>query len=250
MSYWNREFVEFAPSINCPLSCRKTMCNTELISKNYKGDIYMSYKTFIKCLHNIPKDVDLAFVGHSEPFLNPDFVSMLITAHQEGYKIGVFTTLYNATFKDVELIKDIPFEIFMVHLPDGKNLKFNYSPDYGKVLHYVMNNFKNVDFISMNKNFVDCGNKNYNGYRHFGRCLRFSYPQLHVLTDGHIEPCCQSLVFGGYPLGDLKTTRYEVIRELYKKTLPFDFCNRCSMFDSYLRWFYLRFRPIIKRFLK
>lgn len=243
MSYWNRPFVEFCPSMFCPFNC--DVCPQEQVREHYEGNALMDYKTFKECLFNVPKNIDITFAGYSEPFINPDFVSMLILASQEGYKIGVFTTLKYAKISDIGLIKDIDFEMFRVHLPDGKHLKFQYSSEYGKVLHYTNMNIKNVSYITMTNEFVDCGNVKYNNHRRFGKCLKFDYPQFQVLPDGNVLPCCQTIYFDNKNLGNLKNTSYDDLVKRYYLGIPMNYCHDCINYTGYKRYLYLRYRPLL-----
>ena len=54
-------------------SCMCEYCPQTTFIKQYtskKRDIDMTMETFVKCLDNIPREVDLHFTGYVEPFLN------------------------------------------------------------------------------------------------------------------------------------------------------------------------------------
>ncbi|MFH1641724.1 MAG: SPASM domain-containing protein [Nanoarchaeota archaeon] len=81
----------------------------------------MSFDTFKTCIDKIPPRVNIGFSGMCEPWLNPECTKMLIYAHERGHKLEVFTTLVDMKIADIDLISDIPFLEFCVHLPsDGK----------------------------------------------------------------------------------------------------------------------------------
>jgi len=109
----------------------------------------MSFETFKKYLSKIPTNVRIDFSGMSEPWLNKNCTKMLLEAHKRGFKIAVYTTCIGMTKKDFKRIRDIPFDIFVVHLPDAENrTKICINKKYLSVLEEICKNPpKKIKFI-------------------------------------------------------------------------------------------------------
>lgn len=82
----------------------------------------MSLEDFKKCIHSVPESICISFSGFCEPWMNPVCTQMILHAHQKGHALRVNTTLVGVNRGDIELLKDIPFIKFVVHLPDNKGL--------------------------------------------------------------------------------------------------------------------------------
>ncbi len=82
----------------------------------------LSLRTFKTCLDSVPVNICISFSGFCEPWMNPDCTRMILHAHQKGHQIRVNTSLVGIRPEDVELLKDIPFIKFVVHLPDNKGM--------------------------------------------------------------------------------------------------------------------------------
>lgn len=81
----------------------------------------MTPETFRACIDKLPKDTRIDFSGMCEPWLNKDCTDMVLYAHEKGFPITVYTTLVGMSIEDFGKIKDIPFEEFVVHVPDDQN---------------------------------------------------------------------------------------------------------------------------------
>jgi sulfatase maturation enzyme AslB (radical SAM superfamily) len=112
--------MEITTRIGCINRC--SYCPQEKLIHAYKNvsDILeMDMDTFKTCIDKTPTDVRIHFSGFSEPWLNPRCTEMVVYAHSRGHRIEVFTTLVGMTSNDIEILKKIPFERFIVHLPDS-----------------------------------------------------------------------------------------------------------------------------------
>lgn len=99
----------------------------------------MTIDMFEKCISTVPTNICLSFSGFSEPWLNPDCTSMILLAHQKGYKIRANTTLAGMCKVDMERLAAIPFVKFVVHLPDDKKLtKIKVDDQYLQVLDVLL----------------------------------------------------------------------------------------------------------------
>ena len=151
--------MEISTNIACRVQC--DFCPQELLIEEYstKNNIenisygqptQMSFDTFKKCLSTIPKSIIIGFTGYTEPFLNPECSKMIIYAYESGYPIEVFTTLVGMTLEDVELIKQVKFKTFHIHLPDAENIaKIAVNNDYINILKKILNDIPNVTGMSM-----------------------------------------------------------------------------------------------------
>ena len=157
-NYKKNGTMEITTRIGCKVQCR--YCPQNKLIKKYeeKNDIYqMSFSTFKKCLDKIPLNIRIDFSGMAEPWLNPDCSRMMLYAHERGFDIAVYTTLVEMSLEDIDLIKDIPFVIFMIHLPDvEKNTKINIDNKYLQILKKIVTlNICNISYMSMGQSYAD-----------------------------------------------------------------------------------------------
>ena len=88
----------------------------------------MKFNIFKKCIDRLPKEVNIHFSGFSEPFLNKDCSKMILYAYEHNHNIRIYTTTEGMNLKDIDLIKNIPFTRFILHVP-GKEGGANLIPD-------------------------------------------------------------------------------------------------------------------------
>lgn len=128
--------IEISTVIGCKMGC--DYCPQRLHVKEYlkrSRETVMSLETFGDCLYQIPSHVEVLFAGMAEPWLNPDCTEMVLRARNTGHRVGVYTTCERMTLADVELIKNIDFLHFCLHLPDADGImKFNVTSEYLEVL--------------------------------------------------------------------------------------------------------------------
>lgn len=113
--------MQITTRIGCRNAC--SYCPQDVLITAYQersNDFQLSFETFKECLNRIPQQVDIWFAGMCEPWLNPGCTEMLLHAHQQGYKIGVFTTLVGMKLEDVKVLESLPFRFFHVHLPSSR----------------------------------------------------------------------------------------------------------------------------------
>lgn len=134
--------VELTLKIGCPLDCHycpQKMLITEYTRRYGKENLQMRFEDFETILSRLIPGAGIAFTGMSEPFMNPDCAKMIRMAADKGFKITLATTLVGMKLEDFELIKDIPFDNFILHIPDQENnSKFRFSAEYKKVLDRVL----------------------------------------------------------------------------------------------------------------
>ncbi len=100
----------------------------------------MSFDTFKTCIDKLPPNSSINFSGFSEPWLNPKCGQMIVYAYEKGFGISVNTTIIGMELSDVDLINNIPFIHFIIHLPENKqitNIKVNNK--YLSILEKLLN---------------------------------------------------------------------------------------------------------------
>lgn len=137
--------LEITTKIGCSNRC--VYCPQEIFIKNYNdNNKMMSVQSFKNILSSVPLFVRIDFSGMSEPFSNPDCVAMIMYANTMGYKISVYTTGNGLTKLMIDMIRNIKFTKFVLHLPDKeRNMKIKDDDRYYEALRYLhdakINNF-------------------------------------------------------------------------------------------------------------
>lgn len=129
--------LEITTQIGCPLMC--TFCPQDKLRQAYTDPIKkMSLETFVTALSKLSKDVRIVFAGYTEPWANDLCNDFLEISLQQGFDVGIYTTLYNINPAQCDrlilLLIQYKSQIkdFWVHLPDqNKNMVgFRYSKDF------------------------------------------------------------------------------------------------------------------------
>jgi len=125
--------LEITTMIGCPLMCN--YCPQDSLRDAYGDDIkYMTLEDFQTIVDRVPLDVRLDFSGQAEPWVNPACTDMVEYALQRGFKLAIFTTLYNWNETTVhrmgQLLLDYAaqIEIFKIHFPDEKGNMRGWRP--------------------------------------------------------------------------------------------------------------------------
>lgn len=111
--------LEITTRIGCKINCQ--YCPQKLLIENYcqqQRPLEMTFETFKNCIDKVPQDVMIDFAGMSEPWLNSECTKMVQYAAQCGHKISIFSTLVGMQKKDLEVLKKIELEQFVIHIPD------------------------------------------------------------------------------------------------------------------------------------
>ena len=153
-------------------------------------------------------------------------------AHQTGHPLAIYTTLHQASEKDVQRLVKHRFLTFVLHLPDGQFMKFPLSEEYKTNVFTVIQKVKNVKFCIMNDLFITGNRENVTRgiparKKVFKLCPRLSHPNFNVLPDGDVSLC--PIDFGlSHILGNLFAEDYRAIRErFWSKRKSFDLCSTC-----------------------
>lgn len=272
--------IEITTRIGCKNMC--TFCPQTLFINGYKktgGDIIMKFETFKKCVNKLPKDVQITFSGMSEPWLSRDMTKMLLYAYKKGFqKFRVYTTGVGMKMEDINKIKRIPYDKFVVHLPDAQNNAIiPLTKNHIKLLEKIKkSNIRNCSYMTMGtlhpslmslfgklvvspKMLSKAGNlKRFKKIHHHGPIMcnsEFGIKHSMLLPNGDVYLCCMDNSLE-YKIGNLLKNDYnslykgEAFRLIEKKLknekLGDVLCRHCesAVVDNYKKYF----RPLKKLF--
>lgn len=239
------EDLNVCTQIGCSVDCK--FCPQETIVKRYIGERLLSLTAFKQLIETVPKDVAIIFCGLSEPFLNPECTEMILYSHNEGHPVQIYSTLTNLTFENAIKICDIPLERFVLHLPDSKNnAKIPITPEYKKVLPYVLTHVDKIQFVAMNglfeSNHYEDMVRGEAEIKHKGRiyCNLLRSPVYCLEPNGEVDMCCMARVFTGN-IGSLYKEsfsdllkRHEIVAEQMAID-PKSACHYCDWAQPYLK---------------
>lgn len=234
------EYLDVTTQIGCPVNCLK-YCPQEVVVRNYSGNRRLTIKKWALVLSHLPHGLPICFSGLSEPFANPNTMDFIDMAEEAGHPLALFTTLYQASKKDVERLVRHKFLVFCLHLPDGHVTNFPLSEDYMANVFTVIQNVENVTFCLMNKLFVSQNREKIardipSKRKLFRLCSRLRHPNFNLLPNGDVYLC--PLDFGlSHAIGNLFTEKYKTIRErFWPKRKNFELCSTCSQNYSLLEY--------------
>ena len=129
----NNGRLEITTKIGCPINC--VDCPQALLRSKYKGRMMMRFEDFRKAIDKVPEGTRIDFSGMCEPFANPDCTRMIQYVASKGFRIALYTTLQGSTLEDWEKLKDIDYEVVVIHLPDCEGRStFRITSEYLEVL--------------------------------------------------------------------------------------------------------------------
>jgi hypothetical protein len=232
--------MEVTTKIGCPNNCLK-YCPQEVTVRNYKDPTkILTLEAFRKACETLPEKLEVRFSGFSEPFSSPECAEMIDYAFQSGFRVSVFTTLIGMTEEDVKKIlrhKD-NFEVFCIHIPDGKVFSKPITDDYKDRYFQIIQGVSVATSMLMNKSFRTNNRENvvrglYAKRKRFGYCPNLREPQFEMLPNLDLYLCCMD--FGlWHKMGNLYETPYPAIRERYLRShKDFNLCHLCSNYIVY-----------------
>ena len=125
--------LEITTHIGCPVNCLD--CPQELLRSKYHGKLMMDLDDYKRAIDKVPAGTRIDFSGMCEPFTNPHCTDMILYAAEKGFPLALYTTLQGATAEDYKRLKDIPFEVVTIHLPDKDGRShFNITDEYLSLL--------------------------------------------------------------------------------------------------------------------
>ena len=217
--------LEITNLIGCPMRC--SYCPQNKLIGRYEGKITMTLEDFKLYLSNVPKDVRIDFSGFVENFTNPECTEMIEYANEQGFKIAIYTTLFNFTDEIIKRLEKIDFEIFCVHIKKTTN---------DEILNKIKNSSIRASFAGVGDDIKDVENlnrlkvisragNNFKSKEKIGelRCSRSNFEGNVVLPNGDVYLCCMDYGLQHF-LGSLKTTNYN---NLNRKG-SYNLCSRCE----------------------
>jgi hypothetical protein len=236
---FNTDMLEFTLAVGCPVQCKR-YCPQEVFLQKYGNNPRMlSFNAFKQILYDVPTNVTLNFAGFCEPFVNPDFSRMAEYAYNKGYNLQVATTLYGAKSSDIDRLLDLEYQVFCIHMRDGKVVNFQLTPEYQDNFFRVIEGVPNVVFTIMNGLFSSNNRENVTRGvlpkpKAVGFCQKLITPQFVVLPNGDAFLCCQD--FGlKHKMGNLFTEAYAEIKQRFiqNKNHYYQLCSYCSFNKPY-----------------
>ena len=131
--------LEVTTNVGCSVRC--SYCPQDILLKAYQhqSQRIMSLETFKTCINNTPEDIEICFLGMSEPWLNPYCTDMILYANSVRHLGWSSTTLTGMTLEDLSRIKHIPFYL-SIHVPsDDDKMPINVNAEYLNLLDAVLN---------------------------------------------------------------------------------------------------------------
>ena len=279
--------LEVTTSIGCPNAC--IYCPQSIFIKAYNSKkTRMTITDFKKYIETVPTDIRIGFGGYSEPFLNKDCVDMIIYAYHRGHKLFVNTTAVGMTIGDIDRLKMVKFDRFVLHLPDVEGYtKIPTSDEHLKLVTYLKetiptsnllcmamgefppkfkNAFKNVlnPYTGSTLNEFPANSrlgllKFIKTARNYGslKCINESYHNNHLLPDGRVNVCGEDWQLK-YVLGNLNKSSYENIikstkfiemqNDLKKFWENRTLCRKCGYARPTRPFFFLNFHFLMNYF--
>jgi len=215
-------------------------------SRDYpKDDKSLTLYKFLACLTNIPKDVRIDFAGFSEPFCNYNIIKMIRYANSYGFKIGIYTTLFNFPIDRIGCIEDIKFDRFVIHLK--KNFKLQKHKDQFKTnLKILVDSKIDLSYVAIDgvpEDYLDIIDKGINKVElisragnlkemvknnDVGSCFKSKgFSQNVLLPNGMVYLCCMDYRLK-HCLGDLLKTNYNKLT----RDSHYELCRKCEFYKT------------------
>jgi radical SAM protein with 4Fe4S-binding SPASM domain len=231
---------EITTQIGCRVNCLK-FCPQEIINCTYKGERTLTIENFRRMIEGVPESTSIIFSGLSEPFLNPRTPRMILEAHSRGHPVVVFSTLTGLSPYAANAIKHIPFERFILHLPDPYGVSdIPDTDDYSKSLNIILRNVERLNYMTMGFYFKSDGSQDRIRGKYIPRmrwtpyCDHHEHPDLFTLPNGNVYFCCQTRGQSNL-LGNIYEETYQSLlskHRLMSKEMRGNsnsICYRCSM---------------------
>jgi hypothetical protein len=237
------EITTAIPEDGCPIKCLR-YCPQELISKQYTGDRWLTLDHLKYFIAPIPNTHPIFISGLCEPGVNPQLTEMLLWLHERGHPLSMFTTGYGILPHNAQKLIEIPFDKFVLHLPDAYgNAKIPQTQDYFETRSIIEMNVKHLEYMNMGWNFISnkCEDMARGKATHkTGRrlCNFLESPAYQLLPNGDVFFCCMvrgltervgSLYNNTYP--EL-AAHHPIISDRLQKD-PNSICHICNVSERY-----------------
>lgn len=112
--------IEFSLRMGCKLDCN--FCPQKLLLSKYfeDGDSskVLSFENFKIILSRLEPCSDVSFAGASEPFSNPDCISMIEYAFENNHSVSLASSFTGVTSEELSRLVGKPFKQILAHIPD------------------------------------------------------------------------------------------------------------------------------------
>ena len=225
--------LEITTYIGCPVKC--DYCPQDKLLLSYRGGKIMTLNNFKKFLWKVPKDVRIDFSGFSEPFYNPETISMMQFAYNSNYHLVLYTTLDVLTKEDIRKLKNIRFDEVVFHKYPNSSEKwdeireeFEREVQSGRIAE-ITEQWK----WSRASNLWTIPYKPGPGHCLFAGKL-FNHNVL--LPNGDVVICCQDYSLK-HIIGNLHEKTYNDLNRMYLRLLSDEedselLCRNCELFQS------------------
>jgi radical SAM protein with 4Fe4S-binding SPASM domain len=140
-----RNALVVTTAVGCPIKCR--YCPQDNFIKSYckhpGNEIkFLSFTDYKNYLAKVPSGTIVSFTGFVEPFVNSECLKMIQYTLDKGYKVRVFSTMYNQSIADYESFAHHEnLKTFDLHLPDtDSNTVFPITERYKELLQHIVFN--------------------------------------------------------------------------------------------------------------
>lgn len=236
--------LEITTKLPCPNKC--SVCPQSKLSKAYKGEKVLSLENYKKINEKIPTNIRIDFSGMGEPFTNKNCADMIVEAYKTNHEVCVYTTAVGMTLEDVQKIKDLKFDTFMLHLPDDKYFILKKTEAYEKVISLLRSEIPNLQTMKLGKNIISTRGGSLSSMPHqvwntgpiTCKVLFYKNKFNHniLLPNCDVVICCMDYGLE-YPMGNLLEIEYESLftSDAHKRMLKQSFtkeecfiCRKCE----------------------
>ena len=240
-------YLSITTQIGCPVQCLKH-CPQELITASYKGDRVMTLAMFKEFMQTVPTTLPIYVGGFSEPLQNQEAIAMMEWAHERGHPIRLFTTMVRVKAKDIDRLCAIPYDMFVLHLPDPHGIAhIPMTQEYLENFREIVTRVKKLRFMNMGIDFVtnhreDVARGSWDGPKFHNKrtCVFMEAPRYEILPNGEMYFCCEcsclsmrigSIYENTYP--EL-AAKHKALSEMYRND-PASICQSCCLSEPYWR---------------
>jgi len=141
------KFLEVTTNVGCPVKCG--YCPQDVFLKAYgDGKKSLGLADFTKVLEEkLPEGCEVGFSGFSEPWKNRHCTEMVKRAFWKMRPLTIYTTLVGMKMRDVDVLRDLSFKTFCIHLPGtNSHEKIPITPEYLDVLGELVRSIPGITF--------------------------------------------------------------------------------------------------------
>jgi hypothetical protein len=216
--------LEITTIIGCSNMCSYCPQDALLAAYPKKGKL-MKFTDFVKLIDNVPIEVDIFFAGYSEPFLNKESSLMMKYAIERGHRTVLYTTTIGFNQNDIEVLKDVVFDVVSIHYYDGR--KDNFQEGVDKFKAAIKSKVWSQELI---ENPLSRAGNNWDVKPKEGKLkcsIAPNYDHNVVLPNGNVYLCCMDYSLT-HCVGNLNETKFIDL----DRSMNMDadhICRKCSL---------------------